>query len=112
MFLFFFFLMIRRPPRSTLFPYTTLFRSLKRVGEKPRKNALHCECDGKTVGGKAVDGRKGVFNLDGRVALEANFAGEMKGGAFAVDRILRQPIERGEPHEKRRELGVVNDFKV
>src|SRR2546426_9392599 len=24
----FFFLMIRRPPRSTLFPYTTLFRSL------------------------------------------------------------------------------------
>src|SRR3712207_8357359 len=27
MFHFFFFLMIRRPPRSTLFPYTTLFRS-------------------------------------------------------------------------------------
>src|SRR6185369_17728192 len=26
-FKFFFFLMIRRPPRSTLFPYTTLFRS-------------------------------------------------------------------------------------
>src|SRR3712207_7903125 len=26
----FFFLMIRRPPRSTLFPYTTLFRSLRR----------------------------------------------------------------------------------
>src|SRR5476649_2757812 len=26
---FFFFLMIRRPPRSTLFPYTTLFRSLR-----------------------------------------------------------------------------------
>src|SRR2546427_3215987 len=29
MYLFFFFLMIRRPPRSTLFPYTTLFRSLE-----------------------------------------------------------------------------------
>src|SRR6266446_8096679 len=27
----FFFLMIRRPPRSTLFPYTTLFRSLQPV---------------------------------------------------------------------------------
>src|SRR5258706_8736704 len=27
---FFFFLMIRRPPRSTLFPYTTLFRSTRR----------------------------------------------------------------------------------
>src|SRR5205809_5990439 len=30
-FFFFFFLMIRGPPRSTLFPYTTLFRS-RRVG--------------------------------------------------------------------------------
>src|SRR2546430_17595803 len=30
LFLFFFFLMIRRPPRSTLFPYTTLFRSRRR----------------------------------------------------------------------------------
>src|SRR2546429_7398621 len=29
----FFFLMIRRPPRSTLFPYTTLFRSLPRSEE-------------------------------------------------------------------------------
>src|SRR3989442_12859385 len=28
LFLLFFFLMIRRPPRSTLFPYTTLFRSI------------------------------------------------------------------------------------
>src|SRR5258707_14751968 len=28
---FFFFLMIRRPPRSTLFPYTTLFRALRLV---------------------------------------------------------------------------------
>src|SRR5438477_9366002 len=27
--IFFFFLMIRRPPRSTLFPYTTLFRSFE-----------------------------------------------------------------------------------
>src|SRR5687767_15996393 len=30
LFFFFFFLMIRRPPRSTLFPYTTLFRSRRR----------------------------------------------------------------------------------
>src|SRR5437588_4193714 len=29
---FFFFLMIRRPPRSTLFPYTTLFRSRRSPG--------------------------------------------------------------------------------
>src|SRR3712207_7303767 len=32
MYLYFFFLMIRRPPRSTLFPYTTLFRSVRADG--------------------------------------------------------------------------------
>src|SRR2546430_12443008 len=31
----FFFLMIRRPPRSTLFPYTTLFRSLDAPAQLP-----------------------------------------------------------------------------
>ena len=31
-YVFFFFLMIRRPPRSTLFPYTTLFRSAQNGG--------------------------------------------------------------------------------
>src|SRR5256885_4914434 len=35
-FILFFFLMIRRPPRSTLFPYTTLFRS---VAKDPRNPA-------------------------------------------------------------------------
>src|SRR2546430_17697027 len=34
-FILFFFLMIRRPPRSTLFPYTTLFRSRGAVGGEP-----------------------------------------------------------------------------
>src|SRR3989442_2518111 len=36
----FFFLMIRRPPRSTLFPYTTLFRSLHISGALPRREAF------------------------------------------------------------------------
>src|SRR2546425_9409300 len=33
----FFFLMIRRPPRSTLFPYTTLFRSPQRHERRDRR---------------------------------------------------------------------------
>src|SRR3989449_6853702 len=37
----FFFLMIRRPPRSTLFPYTTLFRSLGRVPHPHVEHDLH-----------------------------------------------------------------------
>src|SRR3712207_7333077 len=35
-----FFLMIRRPPRSTLFPYTTLFRSPNRVPFRPPVRSL------------------------------------------------------------------------
>src|SRR5438552_10687282 len=39
MHLIFFFLMIRRPPRSTLFPYTTLFRSCARSSPRwPRRS--------------------------------------------------------------------------
>src|SRR5438477_4174169 len=49
----FFFLMIRRPPRSTLFPYTTLFRSQREVSaseffvipksDNERENVLRSE---------------------------------------------------------------------
>src|SRR2546430_15502007 len=39
----FFFLMIRRPPRSTLFPYTTLFRSRDLDS---RRDCLHSWCRG------------------------------------------------------------------
>src|SRR5438876_12450608 len=38
---FFFFLMIRRPPRSTLFPYTTLFRSRLRRHRRRRRPRRH-----------------------------------------------------------------------
>src|SRR3989442_8225212 len=38
--LLFFFLMIRRPPRSTLFPYTTLFRSLAAIARAPASPLL------------------------------------------------------------------------
>src|SRR2546425_3511942 len=48
---FFFFLMIRRPPRSTLFPYTTLFRSpahphgpAGRASSRRRGSEGRCRC--------------------------------------------------------------------
>src|SRR5215216_7295852 len=40
--LFFFFLMIRRPPRSTLFPYTTLFRSDLELDLEARDLTTEC----------------------------------------------------------------------
>src|SRR5690606_42025277 len=45
----FFFLMIRRPPRSTLFPYTTLFRSeISALMELQPEEALRLNRDGTT----------------------------------------------------------------
>src|SRR3712207_8200907 len=40
--MFFFFLMIRRPPRSTLFPYTTLFRSYRRGEADAQPARVQC----------------------------------------------------------------------
>src|SRR3712207_9065393 len=49
--LFFFFLMIRRPPRSTLFPYTTLFRS----HADPAASQLGLDVNGRSVGAGVGD---------------------------------------------------------
>src|SRR5260370_837036 len=67
----FFFLMIRRPPRSTLFPYTTLFRSvlLDDVG-------ADLQVEGVVAG--VADDRLG----DGQLALLAG-VGDRAGGVVA-----------------------------
>src|SRR5258705_4845072 len=44
---FFFFLMIRRPPRSTLFPYTTLFRSTDPVVVSVDRDIRDCDRGGR-----------------------------------------------------------------
>src|SRR3989442_7424471 len=53
--MFFFFLMIRRPPRSTLFPYTTLFRSYGDSRMRHRTLAI-IGCLGITVASLAAQG--------------------------------------------------------
>src|SRR2546427_1627105 len=58
--------MIRRPPRSTLFPYTTLFRSvitghLKDIVE--RYIVTHYEVPAKFVEQQTLDGTAGAINL-------------------------------------------------
>src|SRR3712207_9339926 len=48
-----FFLMIRRPPRSTLFPYTTLFRSTATPTGRPRRMRRVAPDVGTGVGGSS-----------------------------------------------------------
>src|SRR5258705_2944895 len=65
-FYFFFFLMIRRPPRSTLFPYTTLFRSPMNKRRQGQDNwyMLDFATRKKLMGGHARVGRKFAGRVD------------------------------------------------
>src|SRR5437899_9154113 len=85
---FLFFLMIRRPPRSTLFPYTTLFRSVPEIilsahlhhgsegaarrgrgwlrGEDKRGRPAGCDAEGSARGAGEVRGRRGERIADAR----------------------------------------------
>src|SRR3712207_7448862 len=59
----FFFLMIRRPPRSPLFPYTTLFRSRRRTDAPARGGrAAHARAPRLLGGRPAVGGQCAVLH--------------------------------------------------
>src|SRR5471030_3215517 len=97
---FFFFLMIRRPPRSTLFPYTTLFRSLI-----SRDALKELERDGTLP--LAVDADFERFIADRRALLDKRLAAidsKAKGGLLpdvTLDKgVLKiTPIEKSTPPE-------------
>src|SRR2546425_5190509 len=55
----FFFLMIRRPPRSTLFPYTTLFRSARWILVGLRQVRHEGGLSGRTLDGLQSEDRQG-----------------------------------------------------
>src|SRR2546428_9902535 len=95
---FFFFLMIRRPPRSTLFPYTTLFRSTGRPHPERHQRpgrALHLALRGR---GPAAEGRgaqrseEHTSELQSRSDLVCRLLLEKKNIANAIAKFLYQPI--------------------
>src|SRR3712207_7041691 len=63
----FFFLMIRRPPRSTLFPYTTLFRSIERGRQQPMADVSQSQ----PSQGSAAPCLRGTRRPVGRLARSA-----------------------------------------
>src|SRR6202023_4091555 len=68
----FFFLMIRRPPRSTLFPYTTLFRSHRRLGflSASHMGNLHVRCRSSVRSEEHTSELQSLTNLVCRLLLE------------------------------------------
>src|SRR3712207_7137359 len=76
--------MIRRPPRSTLFPYTTLFRSIPLFGQ-----TLVCQVEFKTPG--AVQDNGGVAPNHGswqRVKRSEEHTSELQSRQYLVCRLL------------------------
>src|SRR5256886_10060779 len=81
--------MIRRPPRSTLFPYTTLFRSvLRRQVELLRKDGLTCYC--------ASELEFYLFNQSYHSAYASGYRDLQPSSDYRIDYHLMQPT-RDEP---------------
>src|SRR3712207_8021258 len=98
--------MIRRPPRSTLFPYTTLFRSSQAVGplEQPRHVALVCKAGGKRRLGERCPGPDhgaGAIQLPHRLERSEEHTSELQSRQYLVCRLLLE--------KKKNEDGVMTD---
>src|SRR2546427_8952235 len=85
-FFIFFFLMIRRPPRSTLYPYTTLFRS--RSGEKVVLK------EARPHAGRAFDGADAVARLRRR---SEEHTSELQSQSNLVCRLLLEKKKKTKP---------------
>src|SRR3712207_7728888 len=92
--LYFFFLMIRRPPRSTLFPYTTLFRSTRLRHSRAGHHGALGEADGAVPDGVTVfdDEIPGVAKLDpdllGALRRSEEHTSELQSRQYLVCRLL------------------------
>src|SRR2546425_12160378 len=90
---FIFFLMIRRPPRSTLFPYTTLFRSLRAAGRSPRPD-VRSRARGRTRARPRVGPRRRAWRSEEHTS-------ELQSLAYLVCRLL---LEKKKSHILRRSI--------
>src|SRR3712207_6908880 len=95
--------MIRRPPRSTLFPYTTLFRSVWRVrwhdaGGAERNRTFDRHADAIAFEAK-VRLAKGAGDLDRESTRLNSRHANISYGVFCLEKTNRQSLER--PHRHR-----------
>src|SRR3712207_8991031 len=92
----FFFLMIRRPPRSTLFPYTTLFRSAE-VGLQGHvhAHALRDVDEGAArPDGRVERGELVVVRRDDRAERSEEHTSELQSRQYLVCRLLLEKKKR------------------
>src|SRR2546422_7313994 len=97
--------MIRRPPRSTLFPYTTLFRSHKKLNKRSRRGRLEVrraghqtsvrEPEGKDAGDRGVRQQKLVRGLPQR---SEEHTSELQSRLHLVCRLLLEKKKKKKQH--------------
>src|SRR3989441_8323660 len=102
-FLLFFFLMIRRPPRSTLFPYTTLFRSaILAISERALTASDKARCPRSYWDWRPVleRNRRGEFPYTPATMRSEEHTSELQSLAYLVCRLLlekkKKPRQTGE----------------
>src|SRR3712207_7495241 len=85
-----FFLMIRRPPRSTLFPYTTLFRSRRHDSAMGHRDRRALRRRRRWVAGDRPLGRRGGVHLRGQPGGERSeeHTSELQSRQYLVCRLL------------------------
>src|SRR5215216_7789765 len=108
MFLIFFFLMIRRPPRSTLFPYTTLFRSRGRPPDQPAAGN-DSGTDRRAGGRRAAHTRAGAA-ISGTARQRPGSAGERHRRRPRAQPLARPAVRRD--HLRLHPIAVVNTLAM
>src|SRR2546421_3846119 len=91
--------MIRRPPRSTLFPYTTLFRSAKGYGDRIRYVA-------KPNGGVSSALNRGIAEMCGEYFRSEEHTSELQSRSDLVCRLL---LEKKKKNRKRPRHTISNE---
>src|SRR3712207_8124808 len=102
--------MIRRPPRSTLFPYTTLFRSEERTGECRASQSRHLRhqqgpvVPGRLAGGEPLQGLQHLANQARRdkVTRSEEHTSELQSRQYLVCRLLLEKKRTVGPEGARR----------
>src|SRR3712207_7097637 len=86
-----FFIMIRRPPRSTLFPYTTLFRSVSVEGAAPARALaplITCRCRRSTTSATRASSSASRFSS----LRSEEHTSELQSRQYLVCRLLLEKI--------------------
>src|SRR5438270_2659377 len=101
--------MIRRPPRSTLFPYTTLFRSSSPSAKCPSASTSCASSTRRPARFMQVTGRKSAPSLtepcpcperERRVERSEEHTSELQSQSNLVCRLLLEKKKKSKPHAK------------